>query len=593
MTKISPAPKKKKKKKKVVKTPEQIRAAKKEAALKRRKKVLHNNVLNIFMNNMGFQFLKTDGIHKIFAEQMGELDNIFVYENIVLMVEETISPDDKEHIRKKYIYFQKIREELPEFLKWLRTDYETELSVYDEYGLGRYKFYYIYICDDLIDDQTRKAFSDLIFIDKPILNYFSSISSSIKLTSRFELFKFLGLELSDLKSPEASEDLKKIETTVVLPESASGFPEGVQVLTFIMKASDLLECSYVLRKDSWDNTIGLYQRLIEKKRIDEIRSFLANKKRTFIDNIIVSLPFDTTFSIKDIKTNQDVNFDVFKTQKFSNVVMTIPYKLNSIGIIDGQHRIFSHYEGTDTLEAEIFKLRNKRHLFVTGLFFDKKLFNDDQKRKLESEIFLQINSTQKKVSPALLHFIKSLNDPSSSIGIANNVILSLNKVNPFLGLFSISSLEKGGIKIPSILQYGLQNIIELEPDDVQLYTYYIKEGNIPPKDGGKLQDYVRYCTDKIQIYFCAVRAIYKDQWFIKNKKGGILSSTAIVGFLRAFKISLNLTDGPQDFDYYKDKFKVLDVNFKDYTSSHWNALADEIVKQAWGENNKEEAIEVS
>ena len=45
----------------------------------------------------------------------------------------------------------------------------------------------------------------------------------------------------------------------------------------MMSAEDLLNTCYVLRKDNWSESIWLYQRLIEKGKIKNIRNFLASK----------------------------------------------------------------------------------------------------------------------------------------------------------------------------------------------------------------------------------------------------------------------------------------------------------------------------
>jgi hypothetical protein len=92
--------------------------------------------------------------------------------------------------------------------------------------------------------------------------------------------------------------------------------------------------------------------------------------------------------------------------------------------------------------------------------------------------------------------------------------------------------------------------------------------------------YVAYCVKGISDYFCAVKDIYKSEWNIQ-KGSRLLTVTSIVGFLRAYKKSLEKYDGPQDFDFYKGKLRNLDVDFKDYTSSHWNDLAEQIAIQCW------------
>lgn len=551
-----------------------------EKAFKQQQKNLHTKVMNTF-KNMQFEYIHSDGLHKTFDGQKGELDNIFVYENILLLVEETLS-NDKDHIRKKYIYFDKIKNDLTKFITWLQTSFASTLQKFDDYLPNKYKIFYLYVSDSSIELETREAFPSLFFIDSTTLEHFRFLSGCIKYTARNELYKFLRLESADIGHSNSSSTGREIETAILIPETGSGFPNGVQVLTFVMQADDLMECSFVLRKGSWDQTMGLYQRLLDKKRIDSIREFLVKKQRTFIDSVIVSLPDDVVFSTKDPITQSKSQIDIFNNTEFANITITIPFKFNSIGIIDGQHRIFSHYKGNDVHESKISRLRNKRHLFVTGLFFDKNKYNNLTRRLFESELFLQINNEQKRVRPALLQYIEALNNPYSAIGIANEVLEYLNKIKPFLGILDSSPLAKGGIKTPTIIRYGLQQLVSIDNEDINLHTFWLKNGNEPANKISDIKDYHSYCAREIAKFFSAVKALNNPGWNEKKiKDSKILSVTSIVAYLRAYKRSLEIYNGPQDFEFYRAKLAPLNVDYKDYKSSHWNDLADEIEKQCW------------
>ena len=57
----------------------------------------------------------------------------------------------------------------------------------------------------------------------------------------------------------------------------------------------------------------------------------------------------------------------------SNCELILTKEMNSICVIDGQHRIYAHYvSGVDSKqERRIAELRQQLHLLVTGLVFDK------------------------------------------------------------------------------------------------------------------------------------------------------------------------------------------------------------------------------
>lgn len=62
--------------------------------------------------------------------------------------------------------------------------------------------------------------------------------------------------------------------------------------------------------------------------------------------------------------------------------------MNSICVIDGQHRIFAHYESglASKQESIIAGLRKQLHLLVTGLIFPKNM-SQEERARIQSEIF--------------------------------------------------------------------------------------------------------------------------------------------------------------------------------------------------------------
>lgn len=148
----------------------------------------------------------------------------------------------------------------------------------------------------------------------------------------------------------------------------------------MMSAETLIKNSYVLRKDNWEDSITLYQRLIQKEKIKGIRKFLATRQEAFYNNIIVALPSNVYFL-----DEEDHPIDLDSIGRYDVCKMMLPDEMNSICIIDGQHRVYAHYEGeeNDPDEIEIANLRRKLHLLVTGLVFPGKcLMSKKQKLKV-------------------------------------------------------------------------------------------------------------------------------------------------------------------------------------------------------------------
>ena len=90
----------------------------------------------------------------------------------------------------------------------------------------------------------------------------------------------------------------------------------------------------------WENKLELYQRLIEPPRIAKIRGFIAKEKKAFINNIVVSLPNTVNF----YQNGDPTPINIFSIDEIQNITVKIPLAYNSIEIIDGQHRLYAHYE---------------------------------------------------------------------------------------------------------------------------------------------------------------------------------------------------------------------------------------------------------
>ena len=294
--------------------------------------------------------------------------------------------------------------------------------------------------------------------------------------------------------------------------------------------------------------------------------------------------------------DKDIKVEHEELSNIENLIMKIQKKLNSIGIIDGQHRIFAHYEADilkDKYESIIVKKRQDNHLLVTGLLFPKSMrFND--RIKFESELFLQINSTQKSPDPALLQGIRALHEPYSPIGIARNVLINLNQRSPFLGLMQIFPSEKNKIRTSSLVKWGLMDLVEISNDKTTLFKYWdnnrkvilLRQDEDSADFDSVFNKYIDFCSSRIAQYFNALKHYHKESWKI-DRKNKLLTVTPLTAFLISLRQSLEIYEKVGDFMFYKEKLKnVSDINFatddfKKYYSSHWHEFANEISKRCW------------
>lgn len=557
-----------------------------EQKRKREERTFTRRVQTVF-RNAGFTHLPTAAIERKFGTKTGELDNVFIYENVILVCEDTISAPNKvkDHLKNKKLLFDEIDKDRAGFLAWLRSDFAEQMAGLSNYADSRYQVFFLYFpkYDPTLDEDDISLFHPIRVVRPASLNYFHKMASNIRRSSRADIFRYLGLKSEDLGTADSGVDAKKIPATIIYPDDNTGLKNGVKLVSFMLSAKTLLDNSYVLRKDNWEDSIQLYQRLIEKERIQSIRRYLARKQTTFINNIIVSLPDGTEF-----EDETGARLDPATVQNFRAHRMLIPNELNSICVIDGQHRIFAHYEGQDSLEPEIAKLRSKLHLLVTGLIFPKTMSQLDR-RTFESEIFLDINSEAKQVPPDVILFIETLKDPFSDLGVSRQVLDQLNRKGVFKGLFQMSLMEESRIKTASIIKFALRYLVAIHSDEARptLFSYWEDDDKrtelLENRSEPLLKEYVSWCATTLNMYFSSVKQAFKKDWEDETSK--LLSTTAINGFIIALRRSLPAY-GVLDFDGYLTLIRSLDISFGradfEYTSSQYAKFSRKILDEAMG-----------
>ena len=246
--------------------------------------------------------------------------------------------------------------------------------------------------------------------------------------------------------------------------------------------------------------------------------------------------------------------------------------------------MYAHYEGdsNDKNEGKISELRKKLHLLVTGLVFPPEM-SVTERTRIQSEIFLEINSKAKPVPPDIILHIEQLKDPLSDKGLARAVIERLNKERVFLNKFEMSSLDEGKIKIASIIKFALRYLVSVEPKEKKsFYSYW--EGDkeaLLSLDDVALNEYLEFCVKNLSLYFSAIKKNFKQEWENPNSK--LLSVIAINGFIIAYNRFLDQY-GIKDFNFFDNQLKNLKTDFSKenfpYTSSQYKKFSDVILEKA-------------
>ena len=571
-------------------TKKKLTAEQKAAQLKKRKVLAFRKKIRSSFTDAGFTYFSTLDKHFPIGTRTVELDYLFLYENIIVICEDnTKQKKDIDHIRNKNESFAEIRNNKTAFLNWLSNTFPEKATMVKQYRPERYFLYYIYISQTELEitEDEKNRYSNLLFWDPETLSYFNRMAQCIQHSARYEIFRYLGLKNDEIGFSGSEGGKTTIKAPIIYPQEATGLHNGVRVVSFMMSAEKLLRTSYVLRKDSWEESMFLYQRLIEKDKVKSIRAFLAQKGEAFYNNIIVALPDNVTF-----EDDAGTPILVENIGDFQHCKLVLPDEMNSICIIDGQHRIFAHYEApaTEKYELQIAPLRRQLHLLVTGLIFPTEM-KEPERKQIQSQIFLDINDNTKKVAPNVLTHIEMVKDPFSDIGLARRVIERLNKKRVFLNRFELSALGESKIKVASIIKFALRYLVTVTPAEGKTSLYAYWQGNkeaFQQKDEASLNDYIEFCANSIDLYFSAIRDAFKSSW--NDPASKMLSVISINGFIIAFNRQLNKY-GVSDYPFYSSCLRELSIDFSKngfpYTSSQYRKFSGRILAEAFDFTNEE------
>jgi DGQHR domain-containing protein len=539
--------------------------------------------INTLFKNCGFSQIATRDKQIEFKGQKGDLDAIFYFENIIVISEDTISLETKDHINKTGLFYAHLKKHAREFLESLCQEYEKlRDSIFTQYELDEIEIRFIYCSRHPIEARHLENHPCLIGFPNASIKYFLALSRTIHRSGCFELLKFLSVPLDSLRGSKAGIGGVSYPA-FVLPETPSGFPDGHKVVSFYIDPESLIERAYVLRKDSWMDGDSLYQRMLIRGKIRNMREYLAKSKRVYINNIVASLPPNASF--KDTRGKEVMLTDIKKPGQFQVI---LPTEFDCVGIIDGQHRVFSYYEGVDQFEDEIAKRRKKQQLLVTGIIFPEEMAAE-RRAEFEARLFLEINDKQSRAKADLKQAIETIISPFTPVALAKSVISQLATTGPLAGYLEEHFFGDGTIKTSSIVSYGLRHLVEINPKNTgslfNLWQQAGKESMISKKDLHLRKYYIKFCVSELNKLLSGFKAnVPTDKWTPKRADSRALSTTTINGLIFCMRKVVE-SDSLLEFDGYRLCFSRMTLDFTPkkfaFKSSHWRALGDKLYDQCF------------
>jgi len=503
-----------------------------------------------------------------------DFDDVFMFENVIVCAEYTTSQDVGNHIKPKKLIYDAIEADKSKFLNVLAAlDPEFSEALSADYNIEEFVLKIVYCSRREYDPKYRVTVPNPQYLDYPDLRYFASVTDCIKHSARSELLAFLDIPFSSIGNNGAvdvSEGSKKY-STLVLPEANSNFDPGYKVVSFYAEPEELLKRAYVLRQQGWRDAGTLYQRMISKAKVESMRKHLKTKKRVFVNNIIATLDDDTRI----VRANGDT-VDPSMISKTEAAFIQIPNRTNTIGLVDGQHRTFCYYEG-DPDDGEIKKLRTKQTLLVTGVIYPPG--TDQATREVfEARLFLEINSTQSTVKPALTLALNQTIDPFADESIAKRVLDAINAGSgPLAGQIERYWFDENKLKTTSVVRFALKPLVKTSGDD-SLFSKWpnsAKQDMIKNKNYALLSDYVKFCVSEIDPFLIAIKKqLPFNLWTPDKKVPGRLITTTVINSL-FICLRFLIRDGIQmNQSFYETQLKNLTPDdFKGFHSSQYSRLA--------------------
>lgn len=294
------------------------------------------------------------------------------------------------------------------------------------------------------------------------------------------------------------------------------------VLTFRASPNDLLEVAEVFRRELMpvieDSDGKMYQRPLDPKKLEQMRSLVANPDFMFPSPILLAL---------------DENCHVDRTDSQQDI-LRIPMRYGSISVIDGQHRLFSYAS-----EAIPDNVRQQANILTTALIFDTK--DPQTVLRCAANTFVEINQTQKKISSAHLDEIAySVLGRTYPRALAAQVIFRANRRpshKPLSGLFRSRQTTGGVIEAATVISalHPLTNLESIQKLLKSRRTSGFQRGylNLLSDIGRKVptsaEELIETNVAFLEAYFGKVQRVFDKDW-------AALSSTPVVTALSYTKV---------------------------------------------------------
>lgn len=359
------------------------------------------------------------------------------------------------------------------------------------------------------------------------LEYYKKLVDALDDYAKFEIIHSFGLEPKK-KCPKNSVLALKFEQPHPNPKS------DVELYLFTATPEELLESCVIYRRAQGRG--DAYQRMVRKKKLKEVKEYLAETGSLLPNNIIVH------FEEEDIKwtplkipeVDEDGNkIYLARPWAYKLGALDLPSKYASMEIIDGQHRLYGFVKAEPAT-------RNNYNIIVlgiTGLKIDRR-----------RDTFVTINSTATRVNANLVAFLKYTEDEHECQKnpelMAIKIVVKLNETAPFKDKIRLLDIGKQRITLQGFSGYDLKSLVMPKG---ALRAYY----------SHKSEEYVRV----LRMYFNLIKEQFAETWD-DTKTYIIFTNIGISAFLKLLRSMLNTEEKPLTENVITKYLKSLKDNWK-------------------------------
>ena len=389
----------------------------------------------------------------------------------------------------------------------------------------------------------------IAFFNESVIEYYSELARHLGSSSRYQL----------LGNMFANQEIKNMDDRVPAIQGKMG---GYTYYSFSIEPERLLKISYVLhRSEANQNMMPTYQRIIKKKRLQDIRSFI-DAGGYFPNSVIISI--DTN--------GKGLSFDQSAIKIESTIskigVLHIPKRYRSAYIIDGQHRLYGYsdslYASTNTIPVVAFvDLERSEQI---KLFMD---INENQKAvpktlRVTLNADMLWDSTDKgEQRQALRSKIAQMLGEESTSPLHARVVIGENETNPDRCI-TVEAIQTALKKCRFFDTYGKKNALQ-------------KNGTFDCDDIQDTCDLFYPFIEKCLLY---IRENSLGEWNKGDRDGGVLTiNRGMQGVLRVIDDIVNMlvdkgmiTPKYQDLD---DMFGLIQYYLKPLTDYFNNITAEQ------------------